>query len=94
MMLNPSIQSKAQAEIDALLSLHPDGLGPDRLPTYEDRPNLPYIDAVVKEVLRWMPVAPMGLPHVTTEDDVYKGWYIPKGALMLANIWYVFPSSW
>ena len=89
MMLNPEIQAKAQAELDACLS--PSGVaaadGPERLPSYEDRPNLPYIDAVVKETLRWMPVAPMGLPHVTTEEDVYKGYYIPKGALLMANIW-------
>jgi cytochrome P450 len=88
MMLNPAVQATAQRELDALLSTHPeDGQGPDRLPTYEDRARLPYIDAVMKEVLRWMPVAPMGLPHVTTEEDVFRGWYIPKGALLLANIW-------
>ena len=53
MVLHPEVQKKAQAEIDAVV-------GPDRLPTFADRPNLPYIDALVKEILRWNPVAPMG----------------------------------
>jgi cytochrome P450 len=80
MTLYPEIQRKAQEEIDRVI-------GPSRLPGFEDRPHLPYIDAIVKEVLRWHPVAPMGIPHMTTEDDVYEGYLIPKGAYLLPNIW-------
>lgn len=80
MTLFPEVQRKAQAEIDAVI-------GSDRLPTFEDRPNLPYVDALVKEVLRWHPVAPMGLPHVTSADDVYEGMFIPKGTMLIPNIW-------
>jgi cytochrome P450 len=43
MALNPAVQAKAQAEIDAVV-------GSDRLPTFADRENLPYVDALVKEV--------------------------------------------
>lgn len=82
MILHPGVQKKAQEEIDKVI-------GHDRLPSFSDRDSLPYIDAIVKEVLRWHPVAPMGLPHVTTEDDMYLGYFIPKGAMLLANIWYV-----
>ena len=53
MALYPDVQKKAQAEIDALV-------GPNRLPDFEDRPSLPYINAVVKEVMRWHSVAPFG----------------------------------
>lgn len=53
MTLFPDIQSRAQAEIDAVV-------GYDRLPTSADRSSLPYIDALVKEVFRWNPVAPTG----------------------------------
>lgn len=53
MTLNPSVQTKAQAELDALI-------GGERLPTLADRASLPYIDAIVKEVFRWHPVAPLG----------------------------------
>lgn len=82
MTLYPDVQHKAQEEIDRVV-------GSDRLPGFQDRENLPYIDAIVKEVLRWHPVAPMGLAHVSTEDDICEGYLIPKGALLLPNIWLV-----
>ena len=53
MALYPEVQKKAQAEIDAVV-------GPYRLPDFNDRPSLPYINAVVKESLRWNVVAPLG----------------------------------
>jgi cytochrome P450 len=80
MTVFPAVQRKAQEEIDQ-------NVGTGRLPGFQDRQNLPYIDAIVKEVLRWHPVAPMGLPHMTTEDDICEGYLIPKGALLLPNIW-------
>ncbi|EAU32059.1 conserved hypothetical protein [Aspergillus terreus NIH2624] len=80
MTLYPDVQRKAQEELDRVL-------GPNRLPTFEDRDNLPYIEALVKETLRWHPVAPTGIPHLCTEDDLYNGYLIPKGALILPNIW-------
>ncbi len=49
----PDVQRKAQAELDAVI-------GPDRIPTLEDRERLPYLNAVYLEILRWIPVAPMG----------------------------------
>ncbi len=57
MILHPAVQRKAQAELDAVLVMDN---GESRLPDYSDRSNLPYIDAVLKEVLRWAPVAPLG----------------------------------
>ena len=53
MALHPEVQKKAQAEIDAVV-------GPDRLPDIEDRPSLPYINALIKELLRWNLVTPLG----------------------------------
>ncbi|KAF8910206.1 cytochrome P450 [Gymnopilus junonius] len=52
-----------------------------------DEPNLPYISALVKELLRWRPVTPLALPHQVTEDDVYGGYHVPKGAFVIANAW-------
>ncbi|OAP59384.1 hypothetical protein AYL99_06682 [Fonsecaea erecta] len=80
MMLYPEVQRKAQAEIDAVV-------GSARLPTFSDREALPYVDAMVKEVLRWHPVAPSGVPHLTTKADVYNGYFIPEGSLLIPNLW-------
>ncbi|KAF5343067.1 hypothetical protein D9758_011141 [Tetrapyrgos nigripes] len=80
MRLYPNVMKKAQAEIDAVV-------GRDRLPTFEDRKNLPYIRAIVKEVLRWRPVGPLGLPRRAMKDDFYEGYFIPKGSLVIANVW-------
>jgi hypothetical protein len=60
MTLHPEIQTKAQAEVDAVLGHDADGGGPQRLPTFEDRHNMPYVNAIVKEVLRWNPHVPLG----------------------------------
>ncbi|TVY90409.1 Cytochrome P450 monooxygenase, partial [Lachnellula willkommii] len=71
----------AQAEMDSVV-------GGDRMPTFEDEEKLPYVRALVKEVLRWRPVAVLGgSPHASTEDDVYQGRYIPTGATILGNTW-------
>jgi len=53
MTMHPDIQRRAQAELDAVTG----GL---RLPTYEDKPNLPYVNAILKEILRWNPITPGG----------------------------------
>ncbi|OCH95985.1 cytochrome P450 [Obba rivulosa] len=76
----PEAQQKAQEEIDAVI-------GPDRLPTLADRDRLPYVNALCMEVLRWNPVVPLGVPHRLCEDDVQSGCFIPKDAIVIANVW-------
>ncbi|KAK0465902.1 cytochrome P450 [Desarmillaria tabescens] len=80
-LLYPEVQAKAQAEVDAVI-----GHG-TRLPNFDDHPQLPYIDAIVLEALRWKPVAPLGVAHRTMEEDVYRGYYIPAGATVIGNVW-------
>ncbi|KAL3462651.1 cytochrome P450 [Aspergillus heterothallicus] len=80
MALNPEVQRCAQEEIDRVV-------GRDRLPGFADRNKLPYINAMVKESLRWHPVTPMGLAHSVTEDDTYEGYHIPKGSVIMPNTW-------
>ncbi|KAK5702405.1 hypothetical protein LTR17_022332 [Elasticomyces elasticus] len=81
MLLYPEVQKKAQEEIDRVV-------GDGRLPTMEDEPNLQYIRGCVKETLRWMPTTILGaVPHATTQDDWYEGFFIPKGAGILNNVW-------
>ena len=86
MIVNPEAQKKAQTEIDALLSTSG---RLDRLPTFTDRKDLPYVDAVIKEVFRWFPVLPFAVPHRATRDDIYNGYFIPKDATVMGNAWSV-----
>lgn len=85
MVLNPDIQHRAQADLDAVLG--PPDSPSFRLPTFKDRPNLPYIEALTKECLRWHPSAPSGVPHASIAEDEYRGWRIPKGSIILPNAW-------
>ena len=72
---------KAWAELDRVV-------GQDRAPTWSDEVNLPYVRAIIKETMRWRPVAVLGgQPHASIKDDVYKGYLIPKGATIMGNLW-------
>lgn len=74
MSLFPEAQKSAQEEIDRVI-------GSQRLPTINDRPALPYVEAIFRELMRWAPPSPLNAPHMSVEDDIYKGYYIPKGIL-------------
>ncbi|KAG0702607.1 cytochrome P450 [Suillus ampliporus] len=80
MVSYPDVQRRAQAEIDLVV-------GRARLPTFEDRASLPYVESVLRETLRWHPVFPLGVPHATSSDDIYDGYFIPKGAIVICNTW-------
>lgn len=80
MVLYPEVQKRAQEEIERVV-------GPNRLPTMEDEPYLPFTRGIVKESLRWMPTNILGVPHAVTKDDEYMGFKIPKGAGVVNNVW-------
>ncbi|KAJ7756757.1 cytochrome P450 [Mycena maculata] len=82
MVLNEWVQHSAQTEIDSVV-------GSDRLPDFIDRERLPFITAIVKEVLRWHPPAPTGIPHRLTQDDIYEGMFLPAGSMVMGNIWQI-----
>lgn len=67
MVLNPEVQKRAQAEIDRVV-------GTDRLPDFGDRVSIPYVEAVLRETMRFHPIAPLGVPHAGVSDDVYEGY--------------------
>ncbi|KAG6873389.1 hypothetical protein C0995_016199 [Termitomyces sp. Mi166 len=77
--VSPQIVERAQEEIDRVIG--------DRMPSFEDYKDLPYLFAVVKEVLRWIPVTPLSFPHLAAEEDEYDGFYIEKESLVVASIW-------
>lgn len=79
---NPDVLKTAQAELDSVV-------GPDRVPGFEDRAALPYVDAVLAETFRHAPPVPLGLPHRLSEDDTYAGARLPKGSLVFGNAWYM-----
>lgn len=79
MVLNPMAQKKAQAEIDAVCEMH-------RLPTFGDKSSLPYVEALLWEVLRWSAIAPLGFPHRFTQDETYEGLQLKKDMHVFANI--------
>ncbi|KAF8314227.1 cytochrome P450 [Clavulina sp. PMI_390] len=80
MLLHPKVQKKAQEEMDRVV-------GFDRLPTLEDQRDLPYLDAIIKEVMRWRPVAPLSVPTTPTREDVYGEHLIPADAIVVQNNW-------
>jgi cytochrome P450 len=82
MLAYPETQARAHAELDAVI-------GRTRLPTFADYPHLPYIRAMVKELLRWRPIAPIITPHRSTKDDWYEGMFIPKGTICFPNAWHM-----
>ncbi|KAI1129002.1 cytochrome P450 [Nemania abortiva] len=77
----PSILEKAQEEVDGFY-------GNDRMPTSaSEYTKLPYLEACLREVLRWRPGIASGIPHATTHDDIYEGFFIPANTMVILNIW-------
>lgn len=76
MAMFPDVQKKAQAELATVVES-------SRLPKFTDLAGLTYLKALVMETLRWMPSAPVGLPHASIEDDVYRGYHIPKATMVI-----------
>jgi cytochrome P450 len=79
MLLFPEVAKRAQEEIDRACG--------DRIPMLEDESSMQYIRGCVKESMRWMPTAIMGVPHAVVRDDHYMGYRIPKGAGVMWNAW-------
>ncbi|KAM9733082.1 cytochrome P450 2Y3 [Menidia menidia] len=76
LMKHRNIQEKMQQEIDAVI-------GRDRAPRLEDRKSLPFSDAVIHEVQRFLDIVPLSLPHYALEDISFRGYTIPKGTQVI-----------
>lgn len=76
----PEVQVKIQEEIDRVV-------GRSRLPNLDDRKNMPYTEAVLRESLRMDPVVPINTPRRCLEDTTLGGYSIPKDTLVLISLW-------
>lgn len=81
MVLFPEVQRKAQAELDRVV-------GTDRIPSFEDRDDLPYVSALVKEASRWWPITPMSFPHTVTQEFEFRGYRLPKDAIVMPSVYW------
>ncbi|KAG8932907.1 hypothetical protein FRC00_013904 [Tulasnella sp. 408] len=80
MTVFPSVQEKARAEIDRVV-------GSEHPPSLDQFDDMPYLRAVMLETYRWCPLTAGGLPHLSVKDDVYNGYFIPKGTTVYSNAW-------
>ncbi|KAJ7714913.1 cytochrome P450 [Mycena metata] len=80
MLTNPDAQKKAQQEIDSVVVR-------GHFSDFGDERQMPYVAALVKEVLRWRNATPLGAPHFLEVEDMYRGYRIPAKSIILANIW-------
>lgn len=83
----PTIQARARAEVDSVV-------GRDRMPEMSDIDNMPYLAALLKEIMRFHVQTPLIVPHATSQDDIHDGYFIAKGTTVIANLWFVFPSNY
>ncbi|KAG8986321.1 hypothetical protein FRB94_010225 [Tulasnella sp. JGI-2019a] len=79
MTIYPEIQAKARAELDRVFG--------DSLPTVAYRDSTPYLNAILLETMRWNPIFPLGIPHKLTQDDIYNGYHLAAGTMVIYNAW-------
>ncbi len=85
----PEVQARVHEELDRVI-------GPDALPTVDDRTRLPYTFACLAESMRYRTIGPLGIPHKASRDTEIGGYRIPAGAQVLGNIYSIHhdPNLW
>ncbi|XP_078597942.1 cytochrome P450 2U1-like [Branchiostoma floridae x Branchiostoma japonicum] len=89
MILHPDMQEKVQQEIDSVI-------GQSQDPSMAHRTQMPYTEATLTEVSRLASIAPLSVPHAASNDVTFRGYHIPKGTVVQANLWAVHhdPQLW
>lgn len=77
---NPNAVIAAQKELNGVVGI-------TRLPTLEDRKQLPFVDACMKEVFRWRTILPGAFPHAIKKEDQYMGYRIPASSIIMPLQW-------
>ncbi|KAI0467745.1 cytochrome P450 [Xylaria cf. heliscus] len=80
MATHPYLLKRAQEEVDGCFGI-------DKMPTETHNAQLPYLRACLLETLRWRPSFPSGLPHATTQDDIYEEFFIPANTTIILDVW-------
>nr|XP_031538700.1 cytochrome P450 2C31-like [Vicugna pacos] len=79
LLKHPEVTAKVQEEIDCVIGRH-------RSPCMQDRSRMPYTDAVVHEIQRYIDLVPSNLPHATTQDVKFREYIIPKGTAIVTSL--------
>ncbi|TNN89398.1 Cytochrome P450 2U1 [Liparis tanakae] len=89
MVLYPDIQDKVQSEIDEVV-------GAQRVPSLTDKGSLPFTEAAIMEVQRLSVAVPLAIPHMASKTTEFRGYTIPKGTVIVPNLWSVHrdPTVW
>ncbi|GAB6023745.1 hypothetical protein CHUAL_008501 [Chamberlinius hualienensis] len=74
----PEIQRKVQDEIDSVIG--------QREPSYNDRSNTPYVEAIINEIHRIVSLVPVAVPHRVIKDTTFYGYNIPKNTMVIPNL--------
>ncbi|KAK6130132.1 hypothetical protein DH2020_036111 [Rehmannia glutinosa] len=83
---NPPILAKLKQELS-------NNIPPRKIVQEQDIPQLPYLDAIIKEVMRLHPVAPLLIPHQTEQEVEINGYTIPKHTQVFVNVWSILRDS-
>ncbi|XP_013200171.2 uncharacterized protein LOC106142814 [Amyelois transitella] len=78
LLIQPELQDKMQEEVDRVV-------GSGRLPNIDDRKNMPYTEACIREAMRWDTPITLGVPHRATRDTVFNGYDIPQDTMVAPN---------
>ncbi|XP_053603225.1 probable cytochrome P450 304a1 [Plodia interpunctella] len=79
LLVQPELQDRLHEEVDRVV-------GSGRLPNLDDRKNMPYTEATIREMMRYETLVPLGVPHRATDDTVFNGYNIPQGTMVSANL--------
>uniref|UniRef100_G1SQJ4 unspecific monooxygenase n=1 Tax=Oryctolagus cuniculus TaxID=9986 RepID=G1SQJ4_RABIT len=79
LMKHPEVAAKVQEEIERVIGRH-------RSPCMQDRSRMPYTDAVIHEIQRFINLLPTNLPHAVTRDIKFRNYFIPKGTDIITSL--------